>query len=123
MVDHSLAEFYRNVLSHGVVETDNVLGRLGIFSLQGDHHILVKFLKMRRNAASVLKNYSRYTYCIRQASGTSLNIWIVLYNSTVQTYYSLTVTPSRIDKKCHCKEEAPYCETASKIYQNQMSNN
>ena len=45
VVDHSLAEFYRNVFSNSVVEADDILGRLGIFGLQGDHHILVKLLK------------------------------------------------------------------------------
>ena len=55
VVDHSLAEFYRDVFSNGVVEADDILGRLGIFGLQGDHHILVKFLQLHRNADAVLK--------------------------------------------------------------------
>ena len=33
VVDHSLAEFYRDIFSNGVVEADNILGRLGIFGL------------------------------------------------------------------------------------------
>ena len=45
VVYHRLAEFYRDELSYGVVEADNILRRLGIFGLQGDHHILVKLLK------------------------------------------------------------------------------
>ena len=54
MVYHRLAEFYRDELSYGVVEADNILRRLGIFGLQGDHHILVKFLQLHRNAVAVL---------------------------------------------------------------------
>ena len=83
MVYHRLAEFYRDELSYGVVEADNILRRLGIFGLQGDHHILVKFLQLHRNAVAVL-NFIITTRTYASTLGHGYNIEARMQCANVQ---------------------------------------